>query len=350
MKTIFQKFKPAPRTIILTSVFMLAFFLVGMQKFKAYESEMTILVVPKSANAVGQQAQILDNLIQLPKTLAFYDRLLKDNTTFQDSSAGESPLIRKNSWNDMFSIKQVSQKGSMLSVSISINSQADADIIVSKTARTLLDMTSFYYNVKDDVDLRIVDGPITKVVVNRWPLLLLISLLFGSLLTLAVEKILGLKKSVVANQEEISENKPFQNFNFFKKINQPMPIEALENLYEHETKIFQNLFAKKKPALSEQPAEKLVEKTEEIEVAEPVAEVAHLQEIASRGVYPNFPEMPVHGAPKSFAPANLPIADFAIENDLPNQEAEAEPEAEKIHEPTSDELKNRLNQLLKGDL
>ena len=227
MKTIFQKFKPAPRTIILTSVFMLAFFLVGMQKFKAYESEMTILVVPKSANAVGQQAQILDNLIQLPKTLAFYDRLLKDNTTFQDSSAGESPLIRKNSWNDMFSIKQVSQKGSMLSVSISINSQADADIIVSKTARTLLDMTSFYYNVKDDVDLRIVDGPITKVVVNRWPLLLLISLLFGSLLTLAVEKILGLKKSVVANQEEISENKPFQNFNFFKKINQPMPIEAL---------------------------------------------------------------------------------------------------------------------------
>ncbi len=347
MKTIFQKFNPSPRTSILIGVFTLAFFMVGMQKFKAYESEMTILVVPKSANAVGQQNQILDNLIQLPKTLAFYDRLLKDNPSFQDSAAGESALNRKNSWNEMFSIKQVSPKGSMLSVSISINSQADADLIVAKTARALLDVTSSYYNVKDDVDLRIVDGPITKVVINRWPLLILLSFLFGILLTLVVEKILNLEKKVT-DPEDVSENKTFQSFNFFKKISQPMPLEALENLYEHETKIFQNIFAKKQPIESEKQVENQTKQTKNFKQVEPSAEIAHLQEIVSRGVYPNFPEMPVHGAPQSAAPANLPIADFGIENDLSDQEFKPAPE--KTHEPTSDELKNRLNQLLKGDL
>ncbi len=352
MNNIFKKINFSTRGMILVVIFSLAFFLLGAVKLKTYQSQMTILIIPKSTNAVNQQDKILNNLIELPKTLAFYDRLLKNNPSFVDASAGESALNRKNSWNEMLAVQQVNKNGSMISISVAINSQADAEVIVSKTVRTLLDVTSAYYNIKDDLDLRIVDGPITKVVINRWPWALLASLLLGILLASAVEKILKLEKGAVG-VTEVSEGKTFQNFNFFKKIEQPMPIEALENLYKAEGT--QNSYDENDLQQAEQV---FMEPIMKQDIPAP-AEVMHLQEIASRSVYPNFPEMPTHATAKSAAPDNLPIADFGeVVADFPMQDevvknelqAEAETAKEKTHEPTEAELRERLNQLLKGEI
>ncbi|MEI8344305.1 MAG: hypothetical protein WCF93_05135 [Candidatus Moraniibacteriota bacterium] len=338
--------------IVFAIVLSLAFFLLGMGKLKTYQSEMTILVVSKSANAINQQTQILDNIMQLPKTLSFYDRLLKDNPSLEDSAAGEDPANRKKSWNNMISIMQISKNGSMISITLSINSPVDSEIIATKTVRTLLDVTSSYYNIKDDLDLRIVDGPITRLIIPGWQWLLVASIFLGSLVSMAFGKIITLQDKP-SRLQNILENNPLRNFRFVKKDKQSMPIEALESLYKEDAR---------QDAATEVVAQD-INKTEDLatqtsaknKVEFPEEEVKNIQEIANRNIYPNFPEMPVHGVSKSSAPDNLPIADFGAEFDQKNKEEvkdmPGEHEAKEItHEPTADQLKERLNQLLRGEM
>ncbi len=353
IKAMFGKINFSAQGIILAIVLSSAFFLLGAQKFKTYQSQMTILVIPKSANAINQQDKILNNLLELPKTLSFYDRLLKNNPSFVDSSAGKSSLERKRSWDDMIVVKQVNKNGSMISISVSINNETDSDFIVSKTVRTLLDVASSYYNIKDDLDLRIVDGPITKVVFVGWPWILLVSILLGSLISLALGRISALGKKA-ADFQDMLRNNPLRKLNRTQENEQPMSIKDLENLYTAEKQ--SDVAFKDQPVQLEETEAQTEQEPEQAEV-EPVAEVVHVQEIASRSVYPNFPEMPTQSVSRSAAPDNLPIADFGEVTNLPAQEVvkneipkEAQPAKEKTHEPTEDELRERLNQLLKGEI
>lgn len=356
MNKIFGKINFSYQRIILAFVLSLAFFLSGIAKFKTYQSEMTILVIPKSANAIAQKDQVLSNLLQFPKTLAFYDRLLKDNPAFEDSSAGKSPVQRKATWNRMVATDSVAENGSLISISITAENENDSKLIVSKTVRSLFDFTANYYNVKDDVDLRIIDGPITKVMFVGWPLILIVSIVFGSLLASVIGRLAVLRPKTFDLQTMLKKN-PLQDLNRSREgASFAMPIEALEHLYQKETAkeaYLQNDIKQDEETKTQTEVETELE-TREI----PAEEIAHLQAIASRNVYPNFPEMPVHGPAKSVAPENLPIADFnegAVlseqdENIFSDKQTEPETKEEKNHEPTKEQLKDRLNQLLRGDL
>lgn len=354
MNNILKKFNLSPRAIILAIVFSVAFFLLGAQKFKTYRSDVTILVIPKSELAAKQKDQLLDNIIKIPKSLAFYDRLLQDNPSFVDTSAEETAEKRKQIWNEMISIERADKASSTILFSVLTKDEAGADVIASKTVRTIFDVTSAYYNIKDDVDLRIIDGPITKTAPTKWPSILFFSVLLGSLLTFLMESIIKMEKKT-SSLPDIFKNNPLRNFVQKNETVEALPIETLENLYAAEN--IQETFDKNKQ----------LEKEPQIENKPIPQEIKHLQEIASRGVYPNFPEMPVHNiGEKATAPANLPIGDFDLNSDFETEniseianEKEIEPElseeeeaiaTEKIHEPTAEQLKERLNQLLKGEI
>ncbi len=356
MKNTLKKFNLNPRTVILAALFGLAFFLLGFSKFRTYKSEVTILAIPKSAVATKQKDQIINNIVQLSKSLAFYDRLLKDNPAFQDSSAGERPEIRKQVWNEMLSIEQIEEKSSTIVFSISSSNDGSADLVATKTARAIFDVTSAYYNIKDDLDLRIIDGPITKTTVTGWPWLVLISIILGSSVAVLIEKIITLERKTVG-LPDIFKNNPLRKLNQKKTATEPMPLEALENLYEAETT--PETLITRQPALAVEPREiPAIEKPAQPQTL--AKEVKHLQEIVSRNVYPNFPEMPVHNiGEKATAPSNLPIGDFdfsfgpMVESEPTLKEEVVEevvPAVAKIHEPTPEELKERLNQLLKGEI
>jgi len=365
MNNTLKKFNLNPRTIILATLFSLAFFLVGFSKFRTYQSEITILAIPKSATAIKQKDQIINNIVQLSKSLAFYDRLLKDNPNFQDSAMGERLETRKQVWNEMLSISRVDEKSSTIVFSISSSNEGSADLVASKTARTIFDVTSAYYNVKDDVDLRIIDGPITKTNVTGWPWLVLISIILGSLVGVLVEKIITLERKTVG-LPDIFKNNPLRNLNQKKVTTEPMPLAALENLYETE-KVSEVLSEKKLAPVAPAeilPTENLVVKEQiKPQAQAPTKEIEHLQEIVSRNVYPNFPELPVHNiGEKATAPSNLPIGDFdfsfgpmvesepALKEEVVEEVEEVVPAVAKIHEPTPEQLKERLNQLLKGEI
>ncbi len=356
MKALFKKIHFSFQATILAVVLSATFFLLGVEQLKIYQSTVTILVVSKSATAIEQQTQILSNIIELPKMLSFYDRLLKENPSIKDTSFGKKADERKRIWNNMFFIKPLSKDGSTISISISAKNEAMSAFVVTKTVRTLFNVTSSYYNIKEDVDLRIVDGPITKVAVVGWQWLAIISLVFGTLLSIILGKLTTFRKGAAGLQDAFRNNS-LRNFSRGKKSSQPLPLEALEDLYEKEDG--QDYFMEN---------ESFSQSRAEAELAQALAEeqnkaiesgLENLQEIASRSVYPNFPEMPVHNVSKSAAPDNLPIAEDIFSAEVTNEQDIAlsddvimpKVEEKKVHtEPTAEELKRRLNQLLKGEL
>ena len=280
--------------------------------------------------------------------------MLRENHSIKDVTSGKNSDQRKKIWNSMLSVEQSDSGSSAILVSASSENEASSNLIASKTVRTLFDTTSLYYNVKEDVDLRIIDGPITRVVVVGWPLMLLVSIILGSLISAALGQISIIRKKATDFQDMLNKNNPLRDLSFSRKNNQPMPIEALENLYKEEEHN-QSAYTENDLPVADQVLTKTVSHQENVAAEE----IVHLQEIANRGVYPNFPEMPIHSQVKSAAPDNLPIADFSMETGLSNAETpspsaealenDATPK-EKIHEPTTEELKKRLNQLLQGEL
>jgi hypothetical protein len=78
----------------------------------------------------------------------------------------------------------------------------------------------------------------------------------------------------------------------------------------------------------------------------------NLTKMTEQDKYPNFREVPKYTQQKNAAPANLPVADdsFFLNSNQGPQKEEVKIEEKATHEPTTDELKERLNKLLKGEI
>jgi len=139
-------------------------------------------------------------------------------------------------------------------------------------------------------------------------------------------------------------------FEFKKNPNIPVEeeLEMLNNLYKNQQ--------------AEQAFDFEQEKKEEfgnLKYAKKFQEMKKITKSLEPDKYPNFPEMPVSHKVESSAPANLPVADdsFFIQNEAPTEsspsqsvESERDSIASETREPTPEELKKRLNELLKGKI
>jgi len=319
---------------------------------KTYRSTVTIMIIAKSPAAAQQKDAIADNIAALPRTLSFYDRLLADNPTISDPTAGSAPDKRKALWDGFMQVQQPNASDkSIIELSTLAKSPSDSQILSTDAARTLFSVASGYYDVKNDIDLRIIDGPITSAEVDGWQWLALWSMLIGVAAAYLIGELFSSGSRTASDSQ-----KSFGNIFVTPKIK---PIASLEDLYLSQDQ--QETFD-----VADAPDYGQPEMAEEIS-AEPAIEVPKWE-------YPNFPEMPAHAISPSSAPANLPIADETLFSPLPPVDTQApsgenttatmpqaEPTPEQLkarlsqlsgsaHEPTQDEIKNRLNQLLKGEL
>lgn len=324
-------------------VIALAFFCVFINSFKTYTSSITIMVNAKSEVAAEQEEQIIGNMLEFPHLLSFYDRLLRDNPDVRDMVQGKSQTQRKEFWNNMLSVKKVGKDSSLIKVSITTKQETDAQQLVQKTARTLFDTTGTYYNIKNDVDLRIVDGPISKSNIFEWLWMLLLSLVLGFLAAIFLQKKIAKSIDAFTEKENFFKNKNLFNFN--TQVGEKTPESP-----EEEMKSLEELY------MSEQ-----AETTFPIQPkndTEQFQEMKKLTKMTEQDKYPNFREVPKYTEQKASAPANLPIADdsFSMQSSLNTQkQSEQErnvsekPEIKK-QEPTDDQLKERLNKLLRGEI
>ncbi len=324
-------------------VLSIMFFLLLSSAFKTHTAKIEILFTAKSETAALQSKQILNNLMELPKTLNFYERLLKNNSDVRDIAEGEKPAQRKNIWNNLIAVKKIEKNSSMFEISITARREADAKALAQKTARNLFDMASGYYDVKKDIDLRIVDGPILHTnFFAGFVLALVLSLIFGFAIAFVLQKFLRGSRTIFANSRQIFAEKNW--FDFSKKETGSSEEEKryLESLYAAEQMQMPFEITLK----NEKPETKKEEEAKKEEVK--FEEIKELTKMMEPDKYPNFREIPKNSAQvTSAAPANLPIADGYVFN-KPAEESKPEKKRE-YEEPEEQQLKERLNKLLRGE-
>lgn len=321
-----KSIKISLRTVVVAIVLAITLFLVFLEGSKQYGATMSIMVIPKSEVAVKQKDEITANMQTVAGMLSFYDRVLSDNPQIKDSTAGKTPDERKAAWNQFTkATKRKDLNNSIVDITVYAKKQTDATILVEKTTSELITVMSGYYNIKNDVDLRIVDGPITKVTVSYWYWLILVSAAMGFVISILIQESAELAKGLAGRK--FSRKSAFNRLDEYLAKQQGPRMTKIEDAYLPE----------EREILEKQATEK------------PVEEIVHFKHEYS---YPNFPEMPVDHVKKSAAPENLPIQEeFSWNEPVVEQPVEEKPQPKAdSEEPTEEELKQRLNQLLKGNL
>ncbi|HEX7586407.1 MAG TPA: hypothetical protein VF390_02130 [Patescibacteria group bacterium] len=82
-------------------------FSIGINNQKIYQSEIKILILPKSAILAGNIDQIIENAKEIPRSLSFYDKLVELNPDIEDSSFNLSDQKRRDAWNSRIEIKRI---------------------------------------------------------------------------------------------------------------------------------------------------------------------------------------------------------------------------------------------------
>lgn len=159
-------------------------FSVGINSQKAYQSEIKILILPRSAVLAGTIDQIIENAQEIPRSLSFYDKLVELNPDIEDGSFNMSDQKRKDAWNSRIEIKRIGRSG-IISISALSNDQAQAETISNQVAKDLATVMGKYYNAETDLDMRVIDGPIVYLIsqakIINWVLISLLIGLFFSL-------------------------------------------------------------------------------------------------------------------------------------------------------------------------
>jgi capsular polysaccharide biosynthesis protein len=312
---------------ISSAVIAMVIFLVAINSNRVYQSNMDVLFLPKSEIAVRNVEQIIANAKQIPLSLSFYDSLIENNSDIEDVAAELPDAKRKDFWNSKIETKQI-EKSSVVRLTTFASDQMQAEVLSRQTANSLVIVMSRYYNIKTDLDMRIIDGPIadqiTKTNIFLWIFLsLILGLILGVFVNILTEFIVGKIENKKKDRQIKIRPEPagLANFSF--------PMVGMES-------------AKTLPAEPESVFKFNVE--QEREIVEPAV----------------IEESFVVTEKKAAAPANLPIAEEEVLLDFKSQPKEHAQFVEKIvsdalskdvtREATEEEVKARLNKLLNGDI
>jgi len=183
-QTVSNKFPIPPafrRAFVVTLIFVIsAFALFWLDFFRGYRAEMTVLVISKTE---ASSQEVAENAAELMRTLSFYNRVLADNDFIDDDFEGYSQDKRKALWNDAISIERKLGSGALV-LQAKDDTPEKARRLVKQTAQTLFAVMGLYYNVKTDIDMRVIDGPIVAYVLQRPFFFGMTSVLSGLFVTL----------------------------------------------------------------------------------------------------------------------------------------------------------------------
>lgn len=168
------------RAFVVAFVFVaLAASLFWLDFFRSYRAEITVLVISKTE--ISSQ-ELAENMAEVARTLSFYERVLSDNDLVDDDFEGYAPDKRKALWNDVISVKRQTNSGALV-----LETKGDTPEKVKRLARqmaqTLFSVAGLYYNVKTDIDMRIIDGPIVSYKLAKPFLFGVTSILTGLIIT-----------------------------------------------------------------------------------------------------------------------------------------------------------------------
>ncbi len=158
-KEVFSWKRPFVVTFLCVSF---AAFLFWLDMFRAYEAETKLLVIGKSASVDAGLAA--GNLAEVVESLSFYERLIAETDQMEDSFEDFLPDRRRELWNKAVSAR-IEKGKSVIMIRARGETPEDARLLAKETAETLTSAAGLYYNVKTDLDIRIIDMPSVRAFV-----------------------------------------------------------------------------------------------------------------------------------------------------------------------------------------
>lgn len=358
---VLQSFHTWGRLFLVALFFVtLAASLFWLDYFRTYQADATLLVIGKSQTT--QTNQVVGNFAELSKNLSFYERVLERNDFLDDDFEGYALDKRKSLWNEMARVKRTEDSGVLL-VSIQKERAEQAKLFAEETIQELFSLAGFYYNIKTDIDVRLVDGPIVKTVLRDPFLYVGASIGTGILVTSLFFWILSVTPFFFRSGESMRKGEYQESLSFSDR--------ELSEKTRREFTIGESVpFIDPRKFIPTRPTSLSFENFNQEEVLHNNTDTKREEEQEKTVAFEEtFPRYVQSAAPKSQAPANLPSAQevalfsvTATEADLPftfeerhyedvaplDQRAEEEVVDPKTIEPTLEEYKRRLNELLSG--
>lgn len=346
----------------------LASMLILADSFRVYESKVTAILIAKSDRAATLSRSMVENTVLLADTMAYQNRFFEAISS-KNGAFDETPdALRRASFRKMISVS-AGEEGSVLSIRGIAEDPDDSKERARQASLTLFQFFGQYYNIKDDVEFRIIEGPVTSSVIgNKWGFFgasLALGVLSTGVLFLALFSLPSLMGRM--RKEEVF-HKPFLDAKVFepeRPLSSPYfdqekdraeDVSSIDELFSEEEGVaLQTISAESEPSVRAE--------------AEAVPEDALPERIASeRGA--------VSTGKKAGAPLNLPafseaeaqfLEEFSFEKGTGQEELFLEEEetdsssenGEKNNapsprpsaprgEPTEEEYKRRLNELMRG--
>ena len=315
-------------------VFILIF---NINNNSVYESETKVLFLPKN-ELIGQEIDsVIANFEQIISSLAFCDRLSDQNDSFEDVQ--DLPNYkRKEACNAKL---EVSQLGKSATVSIK---NFDKDSVLVRelnddTVNNLIAVTGKYYNIKSDLELRIIDGPIIKKGVLRNVFYIILQSLFWAIIIFVCVFFL-IPFIFIKKEKKIRQipNTDFAQKAPFKKTVAPVVFPAPEEENYFSTKNFFKTYAV--PSVGKKASTPTNLPISEDEVPDIFREKAPAVKVENPLYEKNMQEA------ERVEEKNMQEEVKKVEE----KNIQAEKKAEYVpHEATLEEVKERLNKLLRGE-
>lgn len=311
--------------IFLWLVFSGTFIFILLSQSVVYRSEMILLVVPKNEKIAITSEEIAGNLTEMAGTLFFYEKLLKDNPSIEDEWANFSKDKKKKLWNEKF--KAFHQAGSTtFIVEITDKNQAQSNFLAKQSVNSLFNLAGRYYNIKTDIDLRILEGPITKMILRGWYWIVLAGILVGAFFSWLVQLFFLFIEKLFSTKSKLK----FSSIKFPKiKKTSGRKKEDLEKLIENYTEKDNAFFAPKIKT--------------EFRKSNPPMNLPIASAIEERDIQEE--EDDIQAAEQEIEISAVKEEQIGLEQIIKKENTN-----EIVPEPTEDDFKKRLNQLLRGDL
>lgn len=368
-----------------------------LSEIRGYRAEMSLLVLPKTEFGQGAAA----NLSALARELPFAVSMYNNELSLENPLTGKTTAERVKTWQEAVTIA-TSGRSDLIRITARAADQDEALTLIKGVAAELVRTGSRYYNQKTDIDIRIIEEPVTVPSLSAWPRFLVLtfgsSLAFTLLLFLVHELIDRLfpRKSVAysgngeyaISPDTFKPRVPTYWSHEEKSIMNETPLQT-------ETETFPESVAAPEETREEDVVEEneIIEESSEPEMTEEVASTTefsneedaslptesypvHENEVENRAHVSVFEPLSVDSevvrhqyVERAAAPDNLPVFDgpitplqgaqarlLKLDIDANAEALSADEEVEeidhtpKIHEPTPDEYKRRLNELLSGKM
>ncbi|MFC1645081.1 hypothetical protein ACFL08_03570 [Patescibacteria group bacterium] len=348
-------------------------FLILVKSFLNYNSKIDVLLLPKNEKTASNITLIKNNL-----------EYLFDGREINLSGGQKIETVS-------------SDKNTIITFKTYSDSKQSVGALNKKVVGEFFAIASKHYNVKKDLEMRIVGKVVTNSYLGNVWLLIVISLLSGVVFAKLLFWLTGLIEKFANNSRRdlVGGAKRFSqiNINKFKKnidgqkdlstITRDEAVDSLEasrrskedaasaveEIYKKHDKNDENVVhgikksyppmnlptssveatEEKKNTEIEKKDTKKVSTKDEIDWEERVKALKNAENIANKNVVKNKPVVKEELKKKELVPSNLPIGDDGV-FEITAKSATKEEEKPRDGEPTKDEYKKRLNQLLKGNM